>query len=87
MLVLVLFTFGCAGLTDVSAERADLCGMNAASRHEARRQSANGGAVDVVTDALGHHADVVFSEAGSRAMVAGVGTGVTGIDAGLMLFV
>lgn len=86
MVVVVLFTRLCAGFADVGAQRANLCGVDATSRHEASRQAADGCAVDIVANALCHGADMFFGQARCSAMVASVGAVIAGIDAGLVLF-
>lgn len=85
MLVVVLFAFRSAGLADVRAECANLRSVNAAARHEARCETADGCAVHIVADARGRHANVFFGEAGGAAMVASIRAGIAGVETGLML--
>jgi len=73
-----------AGIAHGGAQLAELAVELTASRHVARRESADGGAVHVEGNALRHHLDVLLSQAGGGAVVAGIGTGVASLDAGLV---
>lgn len=73
-----------AGIAHGGAQLAELTVELTASRHVARRESADGGAVHVEGNALRHHLDVLLSQAGGGAVVAGIGTGVARLDAGLV---
>ena len=72
--VFVLRTFGCADFADLSAEGADFRCMGAAARHITGGKTAQGSAVQIVADAVLHHAHVVFGKAGCGAVVAGIST-------------
>ena len=83
----MLSTFVGAGLADVGAQGAELGRELTAARHEARRQAADLGAVDVGRNAARHHLDIVFAKAGSGALVTGERTRIAGVDTFLEIFV
>jgi hypothetical protein len=56
----------------------------AAARHIGGCHPADRRAIHVERNAARHHLDVVFLQAGGRAVVAGRRAGVTGVDAGLV---
>jgi hypothetical protein len=85
MIHLVPLAFLRAGLADISAGLADHSRKLAAAGHVAGGEPADGGAVHVELDAAGHRLDVLLSQAGGGAMVAGDRAAVAGIDAGLEL--
>ena len=80
----VLGAFFAACLADLCAQFADLCHELASAGHEASGDSADRGAVHVERNAPGHHVCVGFPQAGDRAVVAGIGAGIAGVDAGLI---
>ena len=83
---LMLCTFVAAGLADHRANPAHILGERTAPRHEARRKAAEGGAVHVQCNALGHHLHILFFEASRGAMIASVCAFVASVDTGLMQF-
>lgn len=83
---LVAFALFAAGVAYVGAGLADHAGHFAAARHIAGRHPADVGAVDIECNAARHRLGVGFLQAGSRAVVACNGTGITAVDAGLILF-
>ena len=60
-------------------------GMGATSGHGSSSKRTNLGAVHIQRDALGHHLDVGFMQAGSCAMVTGYGACVTSVNASVVL--
>jgi len=80
----VLGAFFAACLADLSAQLADLRRELASAGHEASGESADRGAVHVEGNAPGHHVCVGLLQAGDRAVVAGIGTGIAGVNAGLI---
>lgn len=74
-----------ASLANLGAGLADRTGKLAAACHEASRKTANLGAVDIESNAVGHHFDVIFLQAGAGTCIAGGGASVAGVDAGLEL--
>lgn len=85
MILRVTRTLVAARFAYVGTELTDLMGKLAAARHEARGQTTDRGTIEIVADALRHHLDVGFAQARGRTVVAGVGTPVASIDAGLIL--
>jgi len=83
----VFGAFVAAGLADISAECADCLGMGATSGHGSSSKRTNLGAVHIQRDALSHHLDVGFMQAGSCAMITGHGAGVTSFNAGVVLLI
>lgn len=78
---LVLLALCTACVADVRAQCADGLGMFTAAGHCGRSKLAGGGAIDVKGDAPRQHLDVVFFQARGRAMIAGSGAAVAGLDA------
>ena len=81
----VFGTFVPAGLTDVSAKCANRFSVDATPGHDSYSQCTNLGAIHIQGDALGHHLDVRFIQAGSSAMVTSHDTGVASLHAGVEL--
>jgi len=84
---LVLTAFLGAGRADVGAQGAELGRELTAARHEARRQAADLGAVDVRRNAARHHLDIVFAKTGSGALVTGQRARIAGVYTFLEIFV
>jgi len=74
-----------AGFTNVSAKFADISRVCAATGHERNGQIADFGAVAVEPDAVHHHHDILFAEAGVGAGIAANGAILAGFDAFLIL--
>lgn len=72
--------FVAASLADIRALLADGLRIFAAAGHAASRQPAYLGTVHVQRDAGSHHFHVLLLQAGRRALVASVGTGITSFD-------
>jgi hypothetical protein len=87
MVRLVLAAFFAAGLADLGAQLTQLLGELATAGHIARGQTADCSAVHVQRDASRHHFHVLLLQARGRTVVASVGAGVAGVDAGLVLLV
>jgi hypothetical protein len=83
----MLSTFVGAGRADVGAQTAELGRELTAARHEARRQAADLGTVDVRRNAARHHLDIVFAKASGGALVASERTRIAGVDTFLEIFV
>src|SRR4051812_8164360 len=73
-----------ARLAEVGAEAADGGRALAAARHRRRGELAGGGAIEIERDAARHHLDVLLLQARRRAVMAGRGAGVAGVDAVLV---
>ena len=80
----VFGAFFTACLADFRAQLANLRHELASAAHEASGESADRGAVHVERNASSHHVCVGLLQAGDRAVVAGIGAGVAGVDAGLI---
>ena len=80
----VLGAFFAACLADLCAQFANLRHELTSASHEGSGDPADRGAVHVERNAPGHHVCVGFPQAGDRAIVAGIGTRIAGIDAGLI---
>jgi len=80
MLMLMLAALGCASVANLGAGLAQPGRIGAAARHEADRQTANLGAIDVQGNAARHHFYVVFLQARCSTTVAGSGTFVAGVN-------
>ena len=76
----VLAAFLRAGAADFGAEAAEFHGELRVGAQEHGGGAANGGAIAIERDATGHRLDVLFLEAGARAIGAFVGAVVTGFD-------
>jgi len=77
---LMLFTLGGALIADVGAQGTELEGVLAAACHERRRQTADGGAVDVEFNTPCKCRDLIVAQASGRALIAGIGALVAGLD-------
>jgi hypothetical protein len=73
--------------SQISAHTAQIARHLAATSHVGRRESADLGAVHVERDASRHLADVLFLQAGGRAVIAGVCALVAGGNAGRVVVV
>jgi Cu(I)/Ag(I) efflux system periplasmic protein CusF len=82
---LVLGAFLSARIANGRANLADRSRKLAAAGHIADRQPAYFGAIDVELDTARHHGHILFLQACARAIIAGEGTIVTGVDARLEL--
>jgi hypothetical protein len=71
-----------AGLADIRTHITDA--PHILARHVSDRQSANRRAVEVEANAIRHHLHVVLLQTRDRAVVASIGTRVTGLDARLI---
>lgn len=85
MVVGMLAAFIGAGLADLGAQAADGRRMRTLARHCGHGQFADPGALQVLGNAGGHHPDVCFLQAGSRAGIAGNDAGLAGVHAGLVV--
>lgn len=74
-----------ASVADIGAELAQGLRLFAAARHELGSHAADGGAVEVHADAVGHLGDVLLAEARLRAHVARLRALQASVDAGLKL--
>jgi len=74
-----------AGQAYLAAEPAEMPSHLAVARHGTGRQRADGRAIHIQRHAADHHLDIAFLQAFGKAGIAGGGTGVAGIDAGLVL--
>jgi hypothetical protein len=81
MLGRVPATLGCARLTDLGAQPAELQRERAVPAHQGYRQAAEIGAVAVQADAPGHHLDVLLFETSVGAVLARGRALFTGFDA------
>lgn len=84
MVVLMLATFGCAGLAKVRAKLTHIGRVRAVAGHERYGHVTNFGAVAVSSDTVEHHMYVLLTQAGFRTGIAAYGTSLTGIDAFLI---
>lgn len=87
VLSLMSTTFLSARLTDVGAEATDVVDETRVARHVGRRHEANGRAVSIQSNAIGHGGHIVLVKTGSRAMLAFLSAFEAGPDAGLVLLV
>ena len=81
MVNVVLATLGRAGLARLGADSADIVNELGVAAHELGRRPTQGGAIFVESNARGHLADVLLSEARVGAVLALLGTVDTGGDA------
>jgi hypothetical protein len=70
VVMLVLFAFRAAGVTDFGADAADVAGELGTAAHIACGAPAHLGAVNVEADALRHHLHIFLAQARIRAMLA-----------------
>lgn len=77
----VLGTFVCTGLADVSAQRTNRLDMLASPCHRCGGELADRCAIKIQRNAPRHHLDVLFLQAGCRAVIAGDGALVAGLNA------
>src|SRR5438552_1101312 len=73
-----------ARLADLRAQTTELHRIPAVARHVRSRHAAYRRAVQVEANALDHHLDVVLPQTRARAVVAGIGAEVAGLDARLV---
>jgi hypothetical protein len=85
VLCLMLGALVTARLAHLGTELAKRSSEITAPSHEGGSQTTNLGAVHVERDTARHHLDVVFMQAGRRAHIACVGTGVASFDTRLIL--
>lgn len=69
-----------AGIADLRTDLTYLTGKGTVAGHERYRRVAHAGAVPVVTDAVDHHLEVVFTKTGFCAGVASYGAILTGVN-------
>ena len=87
MLGFMLCAFRTASITDFCAHPTDVLGVLRTSAYKRCRRPADFGTVPIKSDALGHHGDILFTQAGIRTMLAFLRTLQAGLDTGLVLFV
>jgi len=83
MIFVVLATLLGAGIASGSAQFCHRCNKCRAPDYQGGSEAANVGAVTIKLDAVDHHLDVFFAQAGGGALFTGRGAGQTSIDAGL----
>ena len=87
MIHLVFTALFAARVAYLGAELADLRGKLRAAGHLAHRKGANVSATAIEFDAADHHLDILFLEAGGRAVFARFHALVTGFYAVFVVFV
>lgn len=85
VVVLVLAALGCTGLTNFGADAANLLRELRTAAHERGGVPAHLGAVFIEPDALGHHGDILFAQAGVAAVFTRLGAADTGFDTALVV--
>lgn len=85
--VLVPFALFAAGVAYLGAEATNVPGQLAAASHVLGSEAADRGAIEVELYAASQVLHLRFAKTGSGAMVASLGAGVAGLDAGAELFV
>lgn len=80
----MFFTLCSAGFTEMGAELANISQVLTITGHERNRHITNLGTIAIKPDAVDHHRNVLFAKAGFRAGITCYGTGLAGIDAGLV---
>src|SRR5690625_2840650 len=81
----VLLTLSATGLAHLCTDATKCCRQLTVSRHRTRCQLADLSAVDVEGDTAGHRFRITLLQTGHSAGVAGLGTGITGVDTGAKL--
>ena len=84
MVVMVLHALIGAGEAYFTAGAGQVSGHFAVAGRGRGGQLADGSAIDVQRDAACHHLHIFFSQATGQAGIAGGGTGVAGVDTGLV---
>jgi hypothetical protein len=87
MIHVMLPTLIAAGPADIGAKPAQLTSVVRAQGHELAGQPADGGALLVQRDALGHFPDVLLLQTSAGAMIANHSAIVTGVDTIFVLLV
>ena len=82
----MLCTLVATGLAHHRANLAHIFGERTCPRHEASGKAAQGGAVHVERNALGHRLHILFLQASRGAMIASVCAFVASVDTGLVQF-
>lgn len=81
----VFFALGRAGFAQVGAELANISRVGTAAGHKRNGRVTQPGAIPVEPDAIHHHLDILLTEAGFGAGIAGNGARLAGVEALLIL--
>lgn len=80
----MFFTLSSAGFTEMGAELTNISRVLAITGHERNGHVANLGTIAIKPDAVDHHRNTLFAKAGFDTGITRYGTGLAGIDAGLI---